>query len=141
MKHVLGFAKEIKAGAIIHLGDWNNLSAIETVINSGIPVYAVLGNADIDPEIAVLLSKKAKMFNERWLMINLRGKKIGVVHNLTIDHQPLTIDCDIVFCGHTHKQEEKLVDGIKVVNPGAMENNIFFAVYDTEINGVELMNI
>ena len=141
LKHVLGFAEKIEGGGIIHCGDWDNLLAVETVLNSAIPVYAVLGNADIREDVAKNLKLKAKKFQENFLEINIGGRKIGIIHQLTINHQLLTIGCDIVFCGHTHRQEETIRDGVKVVNPGALENDISFAVYDTETNKVDLVKI
>lgn len=133
LNHVLGFAKKINASAIIHCGDWNNLRAVDVVVDSGIPLYAVLGNADIDPE----LSNK---FDENFLKIEIDGRKIGIIHNikhLTFDIQKL----DVLFYGHTHKQQESTLGGAKVVNPGALENDISFAVYDTMTNKIELVKI
>ena len=141
LEHVLGFAKRVNAGAIIHCGDWDNLLAVETVVSSGIDVYAVLGNADIDPAISEKLKVQSEKFSEKFLEVEIDGRKIGVVHQLTINNQPLTIGCDIIFCGHTHTQGESAFGGIKVVNPGAMENKISFAVYDTKTNKVDLVKI
>lgn len=136
IKLVLEFAKKIKAGAVIHCGDWDNLRAVEEVLKSRIPVYGVLGNADVDPEIA-------KIVKDQWLKVNLGGRKIGITHNyLTIEHQPLVINCDIVFCGHRHFKSEKIIDGIKVISPGALHSvKLSFAVYDTDTNGVEFFDL
>lgn len=138
LKHVLGFAKKIKAGAIIHCGDWDDVAAVEAVVGSGIPVYAVLGNADIREDVTESLRLKAKDFNEEYLEAKIGGKKIGIIHNIkrlafSIKH------FDVVFCGHTHQQNESVIDGVRVVNPGALEHKIEFAVYGTEINKVELV--
>lgn len=133
LKHALGFAKKIKAAAIIHCGDWNNVLAVETVLDFGIPVHAVLGNADIDPQMI-------KIFDEKLLELKIGGRKIGIVHNvrhLTSDIKNL----DIMFYGHIHRQQEMTIDGVKVVNPGALVNDISFAVYDTEKNKVDLVKI
>jgi len=134
LKHVMAFALKIKCKAVIHCGDWDNLAAVEAVLVFGIPLYAVLGNADIDPEIA-------KIVNGQWLNIKLGKRKVGIVHNLAISPQPLAIDCDVVFCGHKHRQEESEEGGVKIVNPGALENNISFAIYDTGTNKVEFLGL
>lgn len=133
---ILGFAKKIKAGAIIHCGDWDDLRAVKMVYSYKIPVFGVLGNADIDPEIA-------RMVNGQWLKINLGNRKIGITHNyLAIKHQPLAIDCDVVFCGHRHFKSERIIDGVKVVSPGALHSvKPSFAVYDTDTNGVEFFDL
>jgi len=135
LKHVLGFAKKIKAEAIIHCGDWDNLAAVDTVLSARIPLHSVVGNADVDPEIA-------KMVNRQWLKVNLGGRKIGVVHNLTISHQPLAIDLDVIFCGHRHFKMEKMINGVKVIAPGALGGpKPSFAVYDTGTNRVEFFEL
>lgn len=139
LKHVLGFAKKIKAGAIIHCGDWDNIETVNTVLSFGISLYAVLGNADIDSGIARILFKNSAMFNDQWLTVNIENKKIGVVHSF-LNHKPSAISHDVVFTGHRHRQREFAQDGIKIVNPGALEKEINFAVYDTETNEVEFIN-
>ena len=64
LKHVMGFAKKINAGYVIHTGDWNNLKSLETVFNYNIPIYTVQGNADIDPKLVRKLKIFPKKFSE-----------------------------------------------------------------------------
>ena len=141
IKLVLGFAKKIKAGAIIHCGDWDNLKSAEEVLLSKFPLYAVLGNADIHQETKDLLEDKAKRFNKKFLKISLDNRKIGVIHNI----KDLTLsdkDFDIIFCGHTHFRSESLVNGIRVVNPGTIHSiKPSSAVYDTGTNKVESLDL
>ncbi len=141
IKLVLGFAKKIKADGIIHCGDWDNLVAVREVLSSNTPLYAVLGNADIHPEIKDMLKKKAKAFDEKCLEFSLGGRKIGVVHDikdLVLNKNKL----DIVFCGHRHFKSERIINGVKVVSPGALHSiESSFAVYDTDTNGVEFFDL
>ncbi len=139
LKHVLGFAKKINASAVIHCGDWNNAEAIKAVLEYKIPLYSVLGNADINPEVEKLLKDKCKKFARLFLTVDLDGKKIGVCHN-TMNNELSTMNCDLVFCGHTHRQSDGIINGLKTVNPGALEKDISFVVYDTDTNKVELIN-
>lgn len=140
LKHVLGFGKHIKCGAAIHTGDWNNLKSLETVFNYNIPIYTVLGNADIDPKLTKKLKIFPKKFSDDILMIKIDGIKIGIVHRFIVDQKIKFKDCLIVFTGHYHSQKEWEVDGIKVVRPGALENGINFAVYDTKTKMIEFIN-
>jgi hypothetical protein len=140
LKHVMGFAKKFRASAIIHAGDWNTVEAIETVLSFGIPLYTVLGNADIDPMVSKILKAKSKMFGENFLEFELGGRDIGITHKPSdlkkyFDGKKL----DVIFCGHRHSKDESLVNGILVIRPGAtiMGNN--FAVYDTATNKVEFI--
>ena len=135
LKHVLGFGQKIKAGAVIHAGDWNTVESVETVLSFGIPLYTVLGNADIDPSVNEELRIKSEEFSEDYVEFELGGKKIGIIHNINI-----LPDVDVLFCGHTHQQFEEMIEGIKVVNPGALENGTPFAIYDTITDKIEFIN-
>lgn len=139
LKHVLGFAKHIKCKAVIHTGDWNNLKSLETVFNYNIPIYTVLGNADIDPKLISKLKIRAEKFSEVLLRIEIDGIKIGIIHN-SIKYNKSFDELDIVFTGHYHSQKEWEQDGIKIIRPGALENGINFAIFDTKTKEVEFIN-
>ena len=139
IKHVMGFGKNIKAGAVIHAGDWNTVESVETVLSFGIPLYAVMGNADIDTKIEDMLKFNSKEFDPSLLKFKIDGRKIAVIHNA----KSLELRCkslDIVFSGHHHSKEEKMVNFVKFVRPGALINGINFAVYETAINEVEFFS-
>lgn len=136
----MGFAKHIKVKAVIHTGDWNDLKSLETVFNYNIPIYTVLGNADIDPKLIRKLKIRAEKFTEDFLKFKIGGVKIGVVHHFTKDKQQMATDCSVIFTGHYHSQKEWEVDGIKIIRPGALENGINFAVFDTKTKSVEFVS-
>ena len=121
----MGFAINIGACAVIHTGDWNNLTSVEIVLQSRIPLYSCLGNADIDPEFE---------FKE-FVKFEIDGVKIGLVHNIKKLKENKE-NFDIIFCGHTHKQGQEN----NIVNPGALENGINFAVFDTKTKMVEFIH-
>lgn len=137
LKHVLGFAKKIKAGAVIHCGDWDNLAAVEAVLSFGILLYSVLGNADIHKDEIQKLKIKSQKFSENFLKIGLGGRKIGVTHQYQVSNVKYQ---DVLFCGHRHRQWEFVQDGVRIVNPGALRNEINFAIYDTDTNKVEFIH-
>ncbi|MBL7036371.1 metallophosphoesterase family protein [Candidatus Microgenomates bacterium] len=140
LKHAVGFGKEIEVGAIFHCGDWNNVLSIETVLSFGIPVYTVLGNADIDPVLIKELKEKNTGYSDEVLKVELGGKKILVSHYLGKLKQDKR-DFDIGFYGHRHSQEKQEIDGKLFVRPGALENDINFCVYDTISERVEFITI
>lgn len=140
LKHVMGFAKHIKVKVVIHTGDWNDLKSLETVFNYNIPIYTILGNADIDPKLVRKLKMSSKKFSEDFLKFKIGGVKIGVVHRFTKDKQQVANDCSVIFTGHYHSQKEWEVDGIKIIRPGALENGINFAVFDTKTKSVEFVS-
>lgn len=144
LKHVIGFAKEMKAEAIIHCGDWSSQDAVNTMDNLGIGTYGVLGNADIDPQIVASLRKAKIKFNSDFLKLELGGRKIGVCHyperlKETIKSQ----EYDALFCGHIHSRHKAIYAKTLVVRPGALGRtpSPSFAVYDTEKNDVEFVDV
>jgi predicted phosphodiesterase len=125
----MGFAKKIKAGYVIHCGDWANFEAVKTVESYKIPVYGVIGNADIDDSF----KNRFKDF----LKIEIEDRKIGIIHDVKKLEEK---DLDIVFFGHWQKQKDTFWNGIRAVNPGALENDVNFAVYDTTSGKIEFIN-
>lgn len=141
LKYVLGFAKKIKAKAIIHCGDWDNLKVVDEVLSSDIPLYAVLGNADVDERIANRLQRLGENFRKDYLEFELGGRRIGVIHDF--NHLVSSIEyLSILFCGHQHRQMVKMADRVKVISPGALHSiKPSFVVYDTETNGIEFFDL
>lgn len=139
IQHVLGFAKKIKAEAIVHAADWNNLDSVNSVLNFNIPTYSVLGNADIDPNVERVLRQKSEKFSPDKLKIELDNKKIGIIHSFRATDDWYR-DLNIVFCGHRHSPEERLINDVKIVRPGGLVEGIHFVVYDTKSGEVEFIH-
>jgi hypothetical protein len=139
LRHIMGFAKKYDVSAVIHAGDWNTIDSVKSVLEFGIPLYTVMGNADIDEGMEEFLMFNTKKFNRDFLKIEVDGRKIGLIHKaMTIDKKFESLD--IVFSGHYHSKEEKMVDFVKFVRPGAVINGINFAIYETENNSVEFIS-
>lgn len=125
LKTAIEIGKKANVKAIIHCGDWDNIQAVEAVLSFGIPLYTVLGNADISDDVKNRFPKV--------LEIKLDGLKIAVAHNV----RDLELkNYDFGFCGHRHKQG-KIGN---VINPGALENSINLAIFDTKTLSVEFIN-
>ncbi len=140
LEHILGFAKKIGAGALIHCGDWDNLSSVEKVLESQIPLYSVSGNADVDPSIKKRLEEGSEKYGENFLYFELEGKKIGVTHKpKDVKKYFENSGADIVFCGHLHSVDDNFVSGIRVVRPGAVKSGINIVVYETKNGDLEFI--
>jgi putative phosphoesterase len=140
LKIVMGFAKKYGVSAVVHAGDWNSLESVETVLSFGIPLYTVLGNADIRPEVIEILKEKSKKFDENFLILNLDGKKIGVTHKESNNKKFfLGKKLDLIINGHFHSISELEIDGTKVIRPGAIIKGNNFAVYDTYSGKIEFV--
>lgn len=92
---------------ILHGGDINRQSILDK-LNQIAPVYAVRGNND---------KEWAKNLPET-LSFALYGIRIFMVHNKKQIPETLA-DTDIIIYGHSHKYEEKYVDGQLFLNPGS----------------------
>lgn len=92
---------------IIHGGDINNPSVLQTLNEQG-NLFVVRGNND--KEWAEDLPKI--------LTIEIEDVQILIVHNKKDVPKELT-DIDIVIYGHSHKYEEKVIDGVLWLNPGS----------------------
>lgn len=144
LKHALGFAKEIKAGAVIHCGDWSSADAVNTMDDLGIRAYGVLGNADIDPRIVISLRRAKIEFNSDFLKLKLGGRKIGVCHYPAKFKDAIkSQEYDALFCGHIHAKHKTAYGRTLFVRPGALGRTFSpsFAVYDTKTNDVEFMDL
>lgn len=143
LKHVLGFAKEIGAGALIHCGDWDNVETIKAALEAKVKLYTTSGNADVNSEIVELLKKNKVVFDELFLQVEIGGKKIGISHYKYELVKRVPEGLDIGFFGHTHRKEEVLVGGVRLVNPGAIfkTDRPSFVVYDIDEDKVEFLKL
>lgn len=144
LKHVIGFAKKIKTEAIIHCGDWSSGDAVNTMENLGMEVYGVLGNADVDPQIISSLRKANVIFDSSFLKLRLGGKRIGVCHYPDKLKEAIEgKEYNVLFCGHIHDKHKEIHGKTLVVRPGALGRTLLpsFAIYDTEKNDVEFMDL
>lgn len=159
LRHVIGFGEANGAGAIIHCGDWNTPLAVKQFNRVKIPVFGVLGNADIDPEMKVKMlasrrsGQEAKIkCGEEFLAIKLDNRKIGVAHYPPSSPTPggealksalESGEYDLLLYGHTHCKGIWKYDSTLLANPGALHktDKPSFAVYDTKSGQVEFVDI
>ncbi|HKC04640.1 MAG TPA: metallophosphoesterase family protein [Patescibacteria group bacterium] len=139
LKAVMEIAKKLEFKAVIHCGDWDNIKSVETVLEYGIPLYAVLGNADVEEGIEDYLKFNAEKFDPHLLKLDIDGLKIGVIHQASLKDEKLH-EFKVVFSGHYHSKEEKMVNFTKFARPGAIINGINFAVFETTSGTIEFVN-
>lgn len=138
LKTAMEIGKRAGVKAIIHCGDWDNKESIDAVLSFSIPLYTILGNADVEEDLEEYLKFNTKKFDPYFLRFIIDGRKIGIIH--CIRSQLDFSNLDIVFSGHYHSKEIKEIDFRKFVRPGALINGINFAIYETETNEVEFVD-
>ena len=139
LKAVMEIGKKAGVKAVIHCGDWADLAAFDAVLSYNIPIYSVLGNADVDSDLEEALRLECKKYDSYLLKLTIDGRKIGVTHNVDFKNEKL-YEFNIVFSGHLHSKEEKTVNWTKFVRPGALINGINFVIYETITGEVEFVN-
>jgi len=78
----------------------------------------------------------------RFGVFEVDGKILGLCHEPWCIKKVLELKkCQIIFYGHTHEPWIEEKDGVTLVNPGTLGgvfNKASFAVWDSEINKLEL---
>lgn len=92
---------------IFHAGDINNISIVNE-LNKIATTYIVRGNADKEWADALPVTN----------MIEDIGIKVFMIHNKKHIDTDLT-PYDLIIYGHSHKYEEKIIDGKTWLNPGS----------------------
>ena len=111
---------------ILHGGDINSQKILDELQETA-PTYAVRGNND--GEWAHFLPET--------LSIELCGIRFFMVHNKKMLPKNPDAKTDIIIYGHSHKYEEKHLDGRLFLNPGScgrrrFNQEITFAVMEAE---------
>lgn len=146
LKHAFGFADKAGINAAIHCGDWDNAEAAATTKDVNVPVYSVLGNADVarSVEITRALKENGVHLKPGTLNIELGGRRIVVNHFPgRLKAEVKSGNYDVGFHGHFHRPKKEKIGNTLVVNPGALHRTSqpSFAVYDTEVDGVEFVAV
>lgn len=92
---------------ILHGGDINSRRILDE-LEAIAPVYVVRGNND----------KEWAQGMAQELAVTLFGLRIYMIHNKKQAHMD-PAETDIFVYGHSHKYEEKTVDGVLYLNPGS----------------------
>lgn len=117
IKNFIDSVKKIKdLELIIHLGDMvDDANAIRDELN--LPMFVVRGNNDYNAE------------NTPWKqLIRLENHKIIITHGhkervnfgySNLLYTAKDADAEMILFGHTHVYFNKLVDGVRILNPGS----------------------
>ncbi|MEJ7797380.1 MAG: metallophosphoesterase family protein [Solirubrobacteraceae bacterium] len=105
-----------EADAILHAGDFVELTVLELLRSLGPPVHAIHGNVDGAAVRAVLPAR---------LEVEFEGVRVGMIHAPGAARDRLHAlraafpRCDAVVFGHTHLPEHARRDGFAIFNPGS----------------------
>ena len=147
------FLKQVKkynVKKIIFLGDFMNNGIAKTLASSDIPVIAIWGNNDGD-KVAITKTSLSEQSNmtigfDTYDFLEIDSRKIFITHYpLLAKPMAKSGEFDAVFYGHDHEKNIDKVNNCIVVNPGEISTHktgiASFAIYDTEINNAEIIEI
>jgi uncharacterized protein len=105
-----------EADAILHAGDFADVSVLHELEAFGVPVHGVWGNVD-SPELRERLPERCvvEAGGARIGMIHVPGPRDGRLRYL----RSLFPDADAVVFGHTHMPEHGGAEGFQIFNPGS----------------------
>ena len=146
----LNAIEEANADVILCLGDLMNAGIAKVLSIQKIPVFMIWGNNDGE-KVDIVKASYAEGSNltvclNTYQFLDIGGKNIFISHYDDLA-EPMAKSgmYDAVFYGHNHSMKKEKINDIWVVNPGevcAQKTGIgSFALYNTEINEVELIEL
>lgn len=103
---------------LIHLGDSEITEEnLQLMVGEETKIYLVRGNRDHDGKLPLDQ------------VIEIAGKKIFLTHGhrykvdggtKLLEAQAKNLGVDIAMYGHTHRPDERTVEGLKIINPGSL---------------------
>ena len=107
---------------VIHCGDVGGMKVFEELV--GRPLTFVWGNTDYadDGLITFLTAAGIRIPTEIPTTLDLAGKRFAVFHGFEPGFQTAadTLDVDYILHGHTHVVRDEMVNGKRIINPGAV---------------------
>ena len=146
--YVLNTYRERGIGTVIHCGDLTSLEMVAYF--DGFHVIYVVGNMDF--VTGAIKKRFMKLNSENFVGPVFRGNLDGVPIAVTHGHIDGKV-MDLVvqrrfkwlFHGHTHSKRDEMVQGVHIVNPGALgglgREPRSFCVVDLATDNVEFLKI
>jgi len=121
------------ADMIIHAGDFTTVEVLNGLKRLG-KVKAVQGNMDSAELKSILPAKE---------VLEIGDKRIGITHGSGgpwgIEQRVMGIfdqdRVDVIVYGHSHKSQNKVIDGILFFNPGKAENSFGILTIEEDARG------
>lgn len=141
----LELIKEKGSNVVIHCGDFCAPFMMNELAKFDGEMHCIFGNID-DRFTTPNRSKDLGInFHGDLAELEFDGKKIAVNHYPNIAKAlALTDKYDAVFYGHNHVADKKKLGNTLLLNPGELmgwKGKVSLAIYDTETNDAEIINI
>ena len=112
--------RDAAVDAVLHAGDFTSPASLK--LFSGLPLYAVFGNNDWDREGLQAVAAEEGFSLKETHILTFAGIRIFLCHGHTNRCVAIIRNrhADIVVYGHTHQPLDRTVDGVRMINPGAL---------------------
>lgn len=113
--------KQRGADVMLHLGDIGSDAVIDELIGHNVRI--VFGNCDYDIPGMTHYAQVVGVAVEHPLgMIDAGGRQIAFTHGHLPHamHHAMQQKVDYLLHGHTHEVRDERVDGVRIINPGAL---------------------
>jgi putative phosphoesterase len=107
------------ASILLHLGDLGDGVLDEL---AGLNCHVVFGNCDDARSLDGYARDIGLHVHHPSGILEIDGKRIGLTHGHLVEEleRLFCANVDYLFHGHTHERSDTVVDGIRVINPGAL---------------------
>jgi hypothetical protein len=106
--------------AVLHAGDFTTPDCLACF--AGLPVHAVFGNNDWDRAGLLAVAEEHGFSLRDFQLLTFGEVRIYLCHGHTNRAVKIVRDreADIVVFGHTHRRQDEMRDGVRLINPGAL---------------------
>lgn len=144
LTHAVGVFSHHHVHAIVHCGDVGNIECLRVLAKAAPKVYMVAGNMDRHVEeladeaqhLGISFAWEAIQvpLDDGKALVATHGHDQNLLGELIADRQ-----FPYVCHGHTHKTRDEVINGVRVINPGALHRAKVHtvALLDTETDVLE----
>lgn len=106
--------------AIVHLGDVGTAAVLEELVGD-LPVHVVFGNCDDDRRLTTHARCMGLHVHHPLGRVEVAGRGVAFTHGHLDQSVTACLGRDaMLLVGHTHRLTADLVQGTRIVNPGAL---------------------
>ena len=111
---------EVKPQLVIHTGDITLPKSLEAFSELNMPFVGVFGNNDQEEKEGLIAASEkfnCSLFEEPYLL-NIKEKKIYILHHPDLINKNMSIKGDFIVHGHTHRYRSEIINNSLIFNPG-----------------------
>ena len=146
IKQICFLFNKKKVDLVLHTGDISLPKSLLAFKDLSCPLIAIYGNNDLPEKKG--LKEAAKLFDckifEEPYSINLKDKKIIILHHPELIDDKMTLSNDIILHGHTHRYRLEEINNCLIFNPGEcagiMKDKNQIGLVDLNLAKIEVLN-